>query len=137
MYRFLDDIVIGDIVFEATGKDLNELFESCGLATSESMVDIKDLGNKIKKEIKVKNEKVDLLLFDFLDEIIFLKDSEQLLFKEYKVNISNGKLKCVAYGEKLDMNKHDLRRDVKAVTMHLFKVEKVNNKWKATVVLDI
>lgn len=137
MFKFIEDEVIGDIVFEATGKDLEELFESCGLATSESMVNVKDLGKKIKKEIKVENSKVDLMLFDFLDEIIFLKDSEQLLFKEFKIKINKNELKCVAYGEKLDKKKHELRHDVKAVTMHLFKVERVNNKWEAKVVLDI
>lgn len=48
-------------------------------------------------------------------------------------------LTCVAYGEKLDYTRHEPRVDVKAVTMHMFKIEYLEDKqqWKAQVLLDI
>ena len=41
------------------------------------------------------------------------------------------------WGEQIDPVRHHLRADVKAVTKHLFKIEKEDNQYKATVVLDI
>ncbi len=142
-YKFLPDIAIADIAFEATGKTLNALFKSAALATTNVMVkDLKSVKHKVKKEIKVEADNVELLLFNFLQEIIYYKDAELLLFSKYDVKINEDKknkkynLKCTAYGEKLNMKKHTLMVDVKAVTLHMFSVRK-NREWKARVILDI
>jgi len=136
-YKYLGDIAIADIAFEAYGNNLNELFENCALALSEVMVNLKTVKHKRKKQIKIKEKKTDLLLFDFLNEIIFLKDSDSLLFNKFKVNIKDNKLTCTAEGEKIDRENHELKLDVKAVTMHMLEVKEEKSKWKATVVLDI
>jgi SHS2 domain-containing protein len=137
-YKFLDDVSIADIAFEAKGKNLNELFESCALATFDSMVNLKTVKAKIKKEIKLEEENIENLLFNFLEELIFLKDAKYILFNKFKVDIKeNKKLKALVNGEKINIKKHDLKVDVKAVTMHKFKVEKKGNMWKAFVILDV
>ena len=41
------------------------------------------------------------------------------------------------YGEKINYNKHELCADVKAITLHKYKVEEINNEWKASFILDI
>ena len=48
-------------------------------------------------------------------------------------------LDCVMLGEEIDRERHALRNDVKAVTMHMFGVKKKGRRgwWEATVVLDI
>ena len=134
-YKVLDHTA--DVMFEGYGKNLNELFENSAIATTDVMVDRKTLGKKIKKEIKIENKRIDSLLFDFLEEIIYLKDAEELLFKEFKVSIKDGKLKAICSGEKIDREKHKLKLDVKAVTLHKFEVKQVKNKWKAVFILDI
>ncbi len=142
-YKFLPDIAIADIAFEASGKTLNALFKSAALATTNVMVkDLKAIKQKKRKEIKVESENVELLLFNFLQEIIYYKDAELLLFSKYDIEITESKkekkfnLVCTAYGEKLNMKKHILMVDVKAVTLHMFSVRK-NKQWKARVILDI
>ncbi len=137
-YKYLEDIAIADVAFEATGKTLDELFESCGLATMQVMVELDGIDRRVKKAIAVKADTIEELLKKFLDELVFLKDSELLLFNKFDVSIKkNGsyELRVIALGEKLDMNKHRLGVDVKAVTMHLFEV--TGPPWKARVILDI
>lgn len=46
-------------------------------------------------------------------------------------------LKGELYGEVLDPNKHKLHVDIKAITLHRFKVVQGEKGWEATVVLDI
>ncbi len=140
-YKFLEDIAVADVCFEASGKTIEELFESSGLATTNTMIKtLKKISPKTKQKISVSADTIENLLFKFLEEIIFLKDARQLVFSKYKIKITKGKnykLKCEALGEKLNMKKHDWLVDVKAVTWHLFEVKQEKNIWRARVILDI
>ncbi len=137
-FKYLEDIAIADVAFEATGNTLEELFESCALAAMQVMADLKTVARDIKKEISVKADSVEILLKRFLDELIFIKDSELLLFSKFDVDIKKNSgyhLRATALGEKLDMKKHKLGVDVKATTMHMFEV--TGPPWRARVILDI
>ncbi len=139
-YKFLKDVAIADIAFEASGKTLSELFESAGLAVTNTMVrDLKKVKPKTSKIIKLKSDTLENLLFNFLQEIIFLKDARQLLLSKFSVKIDEKKifLTAKASGERLDAKKHELVVDVKAVTMHKFELKKEKNKWVARVILDV
>ena len=86
-YKFLEDVAIADIAYEAYGKDLNELFENAALAIFELSANLETVDAKKKIEIKLENEKIENLLYDFLSEILFLKDSKYMVFKKMKVSI--------------------------------------------------
>lgn len=139
-YKFLEDLSVADMAFEATGKTLNEMFESAALAVTKTMVrNLDSVEKKVKKEFSLKAEDVELLLFKFLQEIIYYKDARKLLFSKFSVSVDDGRksLTCVAQGEELDMRKHNLIVDVKAVTLHRFEVEKTKDGWRSQVILDI
>ena len=139
-YKFLEDVAIADIAYEAYGKDWNKLFENAALAIFELSADLKTVDAKQKLEINLENENIENLLYDFLSEILFLKDSKYMVFKKVQVKIKEGKkhkLKSVLEGDTINPKKQHLENDIKAVTMHMFKVEKTKNSWKATIVLDI
>jgi len=138
-YKFLDHTA--DVMFVAKAGTLKELFEQCALATEETMVEVAKVKHKITEKILVEEKTVEQLLFSFLDELVFFKDYKQLMFSKFEIEVSDtpGKceLRCVAHGEKLDLTRHNPKVDVKAVTMHLFKLEQVPSGWKAQVILDI
>ncbi len=141
-YRYLEDITVADTAFEAEGKTLDELFNSAALATTNVMVrNLESVQAKIEREVAIQAEDLEQLLYKFLQEIIYYKDAQLLLFSRYDVKVESSKgqyrVKARFYGEKLDMRKHDLIVDVKAVTMHKFEVKQILNGWRALVVLDI
>ena len=141
-YDYLEDIGTADIAFEATGRDLPELFTAAADATMNVMIDnLEAIEPRETRCIALKNDAIDMLLFDFLQELIYFKDAEQLLLRVRDVRIEqrDGKhfLKTEAAGEPLDSARHHQRADVKAVTLHDFSVEKQNEGWKARVLLDI
>ncbi len=143
-YKFIEDIAIADVAFEAEGKTLEELFEACALATTNVMVrNMDSIEPFVSKDIKVQADSEEGLLYKFLDEIIFLKDARQLIFGKFQIKITRVlnkqfELRARVIGEKIDKKKHDLIVDVKAVTYHEFKVEKTKQgDWKANVILDI
>jgi SHS2 domain-containing protein len=141
-YRYLEEIGTADIAFEATGRDLPELFRDSADATMNVMIDNIDAIHSVeKRQIELSNDKLDMLLFDFLQELIFLKDAERLLLRIREVQIAerneNYFVKATAEGELLDAERHHQRADVKAVTLHDFSVEHIDGGWKARVLLDI
>ena len=141
-YHFLEEIGTADIAFEATGRDLAELFSAAADATMNVMIDNLDaIEPRETRHIELSNDKIDMLLFDFLQELIYFKDAERLLLRVRHAQIEHRNekysLKGKAAGETLDAARHHQRADVKAVTLHDFSVEKEEGGWKARVLLDI
>jgi SHS2 domain-containing protein len=141
-YRFMEDIAIADVAFEAWGKSREEMFSAAAAALLNVMVaepgsvaDLEELG------IKIENRCLDLLLFDLLNELLFYKDSRLLLLRMKSANITLAGdtyiLDAVLSGERIDSARHPLSVDVKAVTLHRFKVEETADGWRSEVVLDI
>jgi SHS2 domain-containing protein len=141
-YKFLEDISIADVAFEAGGKTLGELFQEAALAVTNTMVkDVRTIEQKTSKSIEVGAENVEMLLFHFLQELIFYKDAELLLFNKFELAIeqknSTWHLRGKAYGEEISRDRHQLLVDVKAVSLHNFKVQKTPQGWQATVIIDV
>jgi SHS2 domain-containing protein len=142
-FRYLSNIALADIAFVARGDSLPSLFESAARALTEVMVDRRTLVGRVERRIEVRSPTIDRLLYDFLTELIVIKDVDSLLFKDFQVSIVPGtepRLTCETRGEEIDRERHVLRNDVKAVTMHMFGVKRPKGRrgrWEATVVLDI
>ncbi|MCH8004201.1 MAG: archease [Nanoarchaeota archaeon] len=140
-FKILEDIAIADIAIEAYGKTLDELFENTALAIFEESANIKNISENEKKTININSDKIEDLLYDFLSEILFLKDTYSIIFKKSKIKIEKkGKkynLNAELFGEKIDRNKHELRNDIKAITLHMFKIEKTKEGYKDLVVVDV
>lgn len=141
-YEFLEDVATADIAFRAWGKDLEELFKAAGDATLNVMIeDLDSIKLKETRTFSLENDELDLLLFNFLQEFVYYKDSEQILLRSQQVQIEENdglyKLNAVTQGEMLDRDRHEQRVDVKAVTLHRFQLEKTDDGWIAMVILDI
>lgn len=138
-FKFLPDVALADIAFEAESDTVNGLFESCALAITDIMVDPKTLRKRMERIFTLESVDLDRLLYDFLTELIVAKDVDSLLFGKYNVNVApqGTSLSAVAKGETIDRERHHLRNDVKAVTMHLFGIRRIGDRWSTRVVLDI
>jgi len=157
-YKFLDNIAIADIAFEASGSSLKELFESAAMAMFIQTADLGSIDKKEEKKISIKAKTVEKLLYDFLSEIVFLKDADGIIFKKVDVKIKEIKLqdstpksindressisegyhlKAVLWGEKINYEKHELKNDIKAITKHLYEVKQKGKKWIAKIIVDI
>ena len=140
-YEFLDDVATADLAIKVLGKDLNDVFRNAALAVCEATVDPKTVKARDTSEIHLGDEELETLLFDFLSEIIFKKDADQMVFCECRVFVEGEegawRLHAILKGEKIDRKKHRLDYDIKAVTMHMFKIEKTKDGYEATIVVDV
>lgn len=141
-YTFLEDIATADIAFHAWGNSLEEVFKAAGEAVLNTMIDNPEaIALTETRTITLDDDELDLLLFNFLQEFIYYKDSEQLLLRTQQIEIhsedSRHQLKAIAQGEKLDRDRHHQRVDVKAITLHQFQLKATDTGWMAQIILDI
>jgi len=141
-YKLLPDVATADIAIEITGKDPSELLTSAAQAYIDISVDRKTVKPTVEKRIVLHAENTEKLLFDFLEELIYLKDADYLIYADCSAVVTgkNGGRTCTAtlHCASIDPKAQKLKMDVKAVTQHMFEVkEQTDKSWKATVVLDI
>ncbi|MHA1744222.1 MAG: archease [Candidatus Heimdallarchaeota archaeon] len=125
-FEFLDHTA--DIIIRATGKDLKEAFEQAAMGYFTVLTDPAVIHEKITKEITVTSENLEALLYDWIDQFIFLFDTEY--FVAHRVEIldlqkqADGKylLFARAYGEEFDPSSHPQKTEVKAMTYSFMKV---------------
>lgn len=141
-YRFLDNETTADVAFEVFAKDLNLVFCDAGEALIKVMVDNPDVIRFIEsRTFQLHNEQPDLLLYNYLEQFLYYKDSDYLLLRPSNVSLqvidNKWHLQATVHGEPIDPLRHHLIVDVKAVTLHDFKLEQSGRQWRAHVVLDI
>lgn len=141
-YRYLEHIATADAAFEAFGDTLEELFIAAADAVMNTMVEeLASIACAEEVTFETEHAELDLLLYNFLCELVFLKDARRLLLRIKSIEIAEtgGKYtaKTVACGERINPKKHPLLSDVKAVTLHRFTLEKTDDGWQASVILDI
>ena len=141
-YKFLDDIATADVAFEAWGDTAEELFAAGANALLNTMVhDPETVERREETTVTVEDSALDLLLYSFLQELVFLKDARRLLLHPEKVKIGERdgrfRLDSVLRGERIDRQRHPLVVDVKAATLHRLQVVCEEGIWRAVVVLDV
>ncbi|MBM4124537.1 MAG: archease [Nitrospira sp.] len=146
-FTFLEDIALSDAAFEATGATPSELFQSAAQAVIETLADPRSVAPTWRRVVERQDQDLADLLFEWLSDIVYLKDAEGVVFRTAETVVSQEtatgpwRLQGLLMGEPIDPKRHELRADVKAVTKHLYEVRREDRhgkeQWLARVVLDI
>jgi len=137
-FEFLEHTA--DVKFRAYGKTLDVAFSNAAKATTQVMTDIKKIKPKIQREIFIRSKTKEALLYDFLEELIYLVDTEGfLLCKINSLTITKEKKDYILSAQiKGDNSKnYDVHTYIKAVTYNDMKIEEHKNKIILQVVHDI
>jgi SHS2 domain-containing protein len=140
-FKFLEGIATADVAIEATGKTLEEAFAEAALAMFEVQTNTRKVEPLISKKVEIRSEDKKSLLFDWLSKLIYLRDIEKMFFKKFDVKIkqvdNNFRLDAVIYGEKIDVEKHELKVEVKGVSYTQMEIQEKPGKAKIKVILDV
>ena len=131
-FEFLEHT--SDMKFKAYGKNPDVVFENAALAVSFYLSRGKTIKAKSKKLIEVEGEDTEALLYNFLDEILYLLDAENFAVSKAKVKIEDNKLKAAVYGDKA--SGYDLDH-IKAATYAEMYIKKTKSGWEAQAVMDV
>ncbi len=134
-YTFLKHTA--DAKFQASGKNLEEAFTNAALAMTSIMFDVKKIKNKIEKSIYVEGRDEKQLLYNWLEELLFLFDTEGFVLKGViKLKIKGGVLQVEIVGDFSD-GKYEMLGGIKAVTYSEMFIKKELGKVTVQVVVDI
>lgn len=139
-FKFLEHVTDAEI--EAYGRNLNEAFENAGKATEETMVDLSSIHALTKKHVEVEGKDLETLLYSWLEALISLQDTEQLIFSKFDCNVSKVaegfKLSADALGEKFDPSRHEQKTAIKSPTYHAMQItQDEENKVTVRFLLDL
>lgn len=133
-----------DVGFLAFGATLTEMFENAALAMCSLSCAPEKIEASLEREIFSQGTDIELLLYEWLAEILAVADAEQIVcrrvdiiyFREPRNKIS-GEARGVMHGEKFDRERHSAGTYIKAVTLHQFLVEPTPTGFRARVFLDL
>jgi len=135
-YRFIDDLT-SDVMFEAKGRTLNEAFENAATALFDIIAQVEKVKAEKPVKVSVKGLNLEDLMFNWLQELITLVDTEEMFFSRFEVKVDEEKnrLNATCYGEDAEAEKSGTL--VKAVTYYKYKFEKTKDGYRVNVSLDI
>lgn len=130
-----------DVAVLVYGGSLKELFTSAALAMFSVLVaKKKNRATSVLKDVVIqKNEEMlEDLLKAWLDELLFHFSTEHLILHRIKaLNIEETSLEAKVLLEKFDGEYFETKNEIKAVTYHELKVERIRNRWQAHIVFDV
>jgi len=125
-----------DIGVRAYGQTLPEAFGNAAYGLFSIITDLRKVRKAERRLIEFQASSQEDLLYEWLNQLIYLFDAEQMLFKQFTIlELERTKLKAVCYGEKADLSRHKMRTGVKAATYHKLQVD--SRKNQVEVIFDI
>ena len=130
-----------DAKFRAYGKTIEEAFENAAFAMFNVMIDTDTVENLISQEIELSSEDLEGLLFNWLSELLFVFEVENLVFGKFIVDRleqddDGCRLYARAVGEDIKLSKHMFDTEVKAATYNDMRVEQTPEGWMIQATVD-
>ncbi len=135
-FEFLEHTA--DLKIRASGKTIQEAFRNIARGMTQSITDIDEVKKKIKIPLHVHANRIESLLYDFIDELIFYLDTKKFLvvdFEDFMIDLEKGELSCVAVGD--EALSYDVYGAVKAPTYHEMIIKKEGHTFIIEMVLDV
>jgi len=127
-----------DIGIVAYGTDIKQVFANAALGLFNLMADLDDFKEDLQRELELSAEDVEVLLVEWLNELIYIFDVEHIIFERFEIEeLTDTKIKAKCFGEKIKPGQHKLKREIKAATYHMLRIGKEDGTYKVQVIFDI
>jgi SHS2 domain-containing protein len=127
-----------DIGIHAFGRTLPELFIHAAQGMEHLLVPLEQVRPVTSRSISVEGHDTLSLLIAWLNELIFLFDTEYLLFRDFTIEaFSETRLVGHATGEPYDRDRHELSSAIKAVTWHEAAITQEGDLFRARLIFDL
>ena len=126
-----------DVGIIAYGADVRQAFANAARALFSLITELNGVEEVINRDIELTATDQESLLVEWLNELIYLFDTEHVIFKRFDISkLNNTQLKARSHGEKVDSSRHKLKIGVKAATYHMLKIDKSNGS-EVQVLFDV
>ena len=126
-----------DIGVRGRGHTLAEAFAHAGMALTAVVTDPATVQETLSVELACESSEPEGLLFDWLNAVVFEMATRDVLFARYEVTLEGGRLRAVAFGEPVEVERHQPAVEVKGATWTGLKVMHQRGSWVAECVVDV
>ena len=128
-----------DLGLRVTARDLGLLFRDAAEGLFAMIVERIPKGDPAERlEFRVEGRRLDWLLFDWLNELLYVFESRRLVLSLFEVEVDEDGLSATARAYPFDPRRQRATHEVKAITYHRLRVERVDEGgWIAEVIVDI
>jgi SHS2 domain-containing protein len=127
-----------DVGIHVFGKDGKDLFANAAFALFSLFTDISALKGENKKKIAITGSDWPDLMVNWLRELLYLWNGNEILVKEVDIHsISEKRLSATVFYEPYDSDRHIIKMDIKAVTYHQIQVTAGPAGWEARIIFDV
>lgn len=134
-YEFIDHTA--DVGVRLEAPTAAALFETAARALTEIATDAGAVMPRVERTVELEEETLDVLLVSWLQELLYLLETEGLVFSRFEVSIDGTRLHAAVWGEPLNPELHARKSDIKAVTYHQLEVGRRGDAWEARVIFDV
>jgi len=127
-----------DLGVEIYGRDRYQLFSNAGLTLFDLIGGTGAIEEKTALPVTVEGTGYEDLMVNWLGELLYLHQVKGYLLSAFIIReLDECLLKATVRGEHFDARRHELLREIKAVTYHQLKIEQGQAGWTARIVFDI
>ncbi len=125
-----------DVGIRAWGPTLAEAFAQAARGLIANMVELEGAEASEERRVEAEAENVERLLYHFLDEVLFMFQTEEWVPLDFSVEIiGDTKLVATLRGEPYDAARHGHVHEIKAITFHEMDVQRAPPEVR--VIVDI
>ncbi len=126
-----------DVGVKAWGEGLEEAVREIARGMFDVITDIDTVDAVEEKVVEVESDSLEMLVVDFLSELVFVFEVEGMVFSDFEIEIHEDdsyRLKARCFGEKMDLQKHPQGSAIKAVSYHEIEVDR---EGKVRIIFDV
>lgn len=127
-----------DIGVWGQGRTREEAFERAGVALCAVVTEPARVEPREVVEVRCEAPDVEVLFTDWLNALVYEMSARRMLFSRFEVHLEDGRLEGRAWGERVDVARHEPAVEVKAATLTGLEVRReADGGWYAQCVVDV
>lgn len=127
-----------ELAVKVFGSSQNELFTNSAWALFDVITDIEKIEIKERLPLQVEGTDRDDLLVNWVREVLYFYQGSGYLLKDFRViELGEKLLKAEVCGEKIDPDRHEIKREVVAVAYDKSRMAKTGEQWTAQLIFEV
>ena len=127
-----------ELAVRVVGNSQADLFANSALALLDVMTDVEKIEIKERLPLEVEGADRDDLLVNWMRELLYLYQGSGYVLKEFIIREEKDTfVKAEVCGEKIDPDRHEIRKEISAVAYNQSRIQKTGNQWTAQLIFEI
>lgn len=127
----------GDVGVRGRGPSREAAFAQAAMALTAAVTEPDSVAPQVSVSVDCEAPDDELLLVDWLNALVYEMATRNMLFSRFEVSIADHALHASAWGEEVDVARHQPAVEVKGATLTALSVRNQNGQWVAECVIDV